>query len=149
MLESLGVCSSFLEAWGGHPRAAGLQTDATRWDEFRRAINQVVKEDLPKDGRPAPRITVDATVDLDSLDDTLLEQIALLAPFGTGNPEPVLQAHNVQPMKAHIQNGRLRVRFRQEPYTAIATDNGLVGSIFLLNSHIEIFFLPRIQLRSG
>lgn len=149
MLEALNACSSFLEAWGGHPRAAGLQTYADRWDEFRRAINHVVREDLPIDGRPAPRITVDATIDLDSLDDSLLEQIALLAPFGTGNPEPVLRAHNVQPMKAHIQNGRLRVRFRQGAYTAHATGYGLSDVLSLLQNNVDILFSPHIPRRAG
>lgn len=149
MLEALNACASYLEAWGGHPRAAGLQTCATRWDAFREEINQVVRNGLPEDGRPARRINVDATVDLDALDDALLEQIALLAPFGTGNPEPVLRAHNVLPMKAHIQNGRVRVRLRQGAYTAHATGYGLVGVMPLLQSPVDILFSPRIPRRAG
>lgn len=149
MLNALNACAAYLEAWGGHPRAAGLQICATRWDAFREHINQVVKNGLPEDGRPARRINVDATVDLDALDDALLEQIALLAPFGTGNPEPVLRAHNVLPMKAHIHNGRVRVRLRQGAHTAHATGYGLVGMMPLLQNPVDILFSPRFPRREG
>lgn len=149
MLEALNACAPLLEAWGGHPRAAGLQTQASNWETFRETINHVVREGLPEDGRPARRITVDATVDLHSLDDSLLEQIALLAPFGTGNPEPVLKAHNLQPMKPHVQNGRLRVRFRQGAHTAHATGYGLSGVMSLLQKPVDILFSPRIPRRAG
>lgn len=149
MLDALNACAHLLEAWGGHPRAAGLQTQASNWDTFRQTINRVVREGLPEDGRPARRITVDATVDLHSLDDSLLDQIAMLAPFGTGNPEPVLKAHNLQPMKPHVQNGRLRVRFRQGSHTAHATGYGLSEVMSLLQKPVDILFSPRIPRRAG
>lgn len=149
MLDALGACSSYLEAWGGHPRAAGLQVRAEKWDDFATEINRIVNEGLPEDGRPARRINVDATVDFHSLDDSLLEQIALLAPFGTGNPEPVLRAHNVQPTKPRVQNGRLRVRLRQGASTAHGTGYGLADVLSLLQQPVDILFSPHVPRRAG
>lgn len=146
MLEALEACDGLLEAWGGHPRAAGLQALASNWEEFRIAVNQVVKKGLPEDGRPLRRINVDATVDLNAVDQHLIEQIGLLAPFGTGNPEPILEARRVVPHKAHIKNGRLRVRVRQGTRTAQAAGYGLTDVISLLEAPVDILFSPRLTV---
>lgn len=143
MLDVLGACAPLLETWGGHPLAAGLQVRAENWDEFAKRINDVVRGGLPESGRPDRRIDVDAVVDLAHLDDSFLQEIALLAPFGVGNPEPILEVRNVQPMQARIQNGTLRVRLRQGGHIATATGYGLSRAMNLLRDPVDVLFSPK------
>lgn len=143
MLEALNACGDMLETWGGHPLAAGLQVRADKLDAFREAVNAVVRGGLPESGRPARRIDVDAVVDLHSINQDFLQQIALLAPFGVGNPEPVLEARNVMPTQPRMQNGMLRVRLRQGSQTAQATGYGLSSALNLLRDPVDVLFSPR------
>lgn len=149
MLDALHACQTMIESYGGHPLAAGLQVQQERWAEFRKAVNDVVRSQLPAEGRPAKRIDVDAVVDLNSIDETLLSQIALLAPFGVGNPEPVLEARNVMPMQPRVQNGTLRVRLRQGALTAQATGYGLSRALSLLRQPVDVLFSPRMPRSEG
>lgn len=143
MLDALNACAPYLETWGGHPLAAGLQVREENWESFRVAVNDVVKGSLPETGRPARRIDVDAVVDLDGISPAFLQQISLLAPFGVGNPEPVLEARGVHPIQARVQNGTLRVRLRQGPLTAQATGYGLSRVLSLLRQPVDVLFSPR------
>lgn len=149
MLAALNACADHLETWGGHPLAAGLQVRAENWECFRVAVNEVVRGGLPEGGRPSRRIDVDAIVDLRHLDESFLQQIALLAPFGVGNPEPILEARNVQPMQPRIQNGNLRVRLRQGTSTAQATGYGLSRALGLLRDPVDVLFSPRLPRTDG
>lgn len=149
MLEALNQCAPLLETWGGHPLAAGLQVREENWDAFRERVNDVVRGGLPDGGRPARRINIDAIVDLRHIDDVFLQQIALLAPFGVGNPEPVLEARNVQPMQARMQNGTLRVRLRQGGQIAVATGYGLSRVLGLMREPVDVLFSPRAPRDEG
>ena len=143
MLDALNACSSMLETWGGHPLAAGLQVREGNWEAFARQVNDVVRGGLPESGRPDRRIDIDAVVDLRYLDDAFLRQIAMLAPFGVGNPEPILEARNVQPMQPRLQNGTLRVRLRQGAQIAFATGYGLSRAMCLMRDPVDVLFSPR------
>lgn len=149
MLDALNACGELLETWGGHPLAAGLQVREENWEAFVIRVNEVIRGDLPASGRPDRRIDVDAIVDLKHLDEAFLRQIALLAPFGVGNPEPILEARNVQPMQARMQNGTLRVRLRQGGQIAMATGYGLARAMSLLREPVDVLFSPRAPREDG
>lgn len=78
------------ERFGGHAGAAGVTLKRARLSEFKRRL----EADLA--AMPAeifvPRLAVDAEVGLGALEETLLDDLDRLAPFGTANPVPVLAA---------------------------------------------------------
>jgi single-stranded-DNA-specific exonuclease len=89
---ALGACSALLGRWGGHRAAAGLSIAKENVDAFAAAFAEqaagvLADEDLE------PVTSIDAVVarkaDL-SLD--LCAELRRLAPFGLGNPAPVLLA---------------------------------------------------------
>jgi single-stranded-DNA-specific exonuclease len=59
-----------------------------------------------------PSLPIDAEVQLQEIDDTLLEFIARLEPFGEGNPPPVLQARGVEVVGVPTLIGRERQHLR-------------------------------------
>ncbi|HEY8241092.1 MAG TPA: single-stranded-DNA-specific exonuclease RecJ, partial [Kiritimatiellia bacterium] len=94
LVERLGVCSSLLLKFGGHSMAAGLEVDAGRIGEFKRAFNESVAGVLRgTDLRPVQRI--DAWMALADADDRMLDALDGLRPFGHGNPTPVWAARSV------------------------------------------------------
>jgi single-stranded-DNA-specific exonuclease len=89
LLAGLTAAGDRLRRFGGHRAAAGLELERVRLDDFRAAFEAHAAAALgPEDLVPVER--VDAVVPGDALDLELAEELERLAPFGTGNPEPVL-----------------------------------------------------------
>ena len=85
----LAAASSHLNKFGGHRAAAGLDIDRASVDAFREAfVAHAAAELSPEDLIPEER--VDAIVPGGSLGLPLCEELAQLAPFGFGNPQPTL-----------------------------------------------------------
>ncbi len=89
LYEALKLCASHLVKFGGHKAAAGVTVSPDRVDEFTRAFEQVAGERLGPEDLVA-RCRIDAVVSAGELDETSVTALERLAPFGMGNPEPVL-----------------------------------------------------------
>lgn len=89
LYDALKTCEGFLTKFGGHKAAAGLSIDPSRLEDFRAAFENVTGERLT-DEQLVPRQRVDAVVLPRELDVKAVEALQTLAPFGMGNPEPVL-----------------------------------------------------------
>jgi single-stranded-DNA-specific exonuclease len=85
LLAALEACSEYLEGFGGHRAAAGLNLKAENLEAFRRAFAAHARSVLgPEDLRRSERI--DAMVGGTGLGLELAEELGQLAPFGMGNP---------------------------------------------------------------
>jgi single-stranded-DNA-specific exonuclease len=87
IIGSLDACAEFLNEYGGHRHAAGVRIDFTNLSGLRRCLTRVARR-MCYDKHTL--IEVDAEVELEDLDETLMTQLELLEPFGMGNPEPIL-----------------------------------------------------------
>ncbi len=87
--EALRGTGPLLEAGGGHAAAVGWKVTARDFDAFSEKIKEEVARLLPG-GMGGPLLTIDAEIPLMSLTTEFIEQLAKLAPFGAGNPEPVV-----------------------------------------------------------
>lgn len=86
-----------LRGFGGHTMAAGLTIDAGRIGELRRGLSHTIGKMRAFD--PTPEIVLDAYVSLNDLDLDFVHDLRRLAPFGAGNPAPVLAVENVSVLK--------------------------------------------------
>ncbi len=85
LLAALEACSEYLESFGGHRAAAGLQLRAENFDSFQAAFAAHAASVLgPEDLQRTER--VDAMVGGAGLGLDLAEELQQLAPFGMGNP---------------------------------------------------------------
>lgn len=87
--EAFAGCSGHLDRFGGHKYAAGLTIAADRVPAFAEAFEQWADARLTEADLVA-RCRVDARVRPDEVEASLVEALARLAPFGAGNPTPVL-----------------------------------------------------------
>ncbi len=93
--SALAACAQFLKGFGGHAAAAGLQIEANQVDGFRNAFCEFAAESISAADRIA-EIEIDAEAALAQLTIPIVQQIEQLAPFGTGNPRPILCASDVR-----------------------------------------------------
>ena len=89
MCDAIGGCSDLLLDYGGHALAAGFSIDPVNLDPLRerllaRAAQMLRPEDL------VARVTLDAWAGLDDLTLEAVESINAMAPFGSGNPRPLI-----------------------------------------------------------
>ncbi|TWU34980.1 single-stranded-DNA-specific exonuclease RecJ [Novipirellula artificiosorum] len=87
--DALSECSERLIRFGGHKAAAGLTIDEQQIDAFRGDFCEAITKQWQERG-VAPEIVIDAEASLGQLNLETVKQIERLAPFGAGNPRPVL-----------------------------------------------------------
>ena len=123
LLTTLERCSDLFTRFGGHRQAAGLTMEASRVNEFRARITEYADAVLGPD-ELTPRLRIDGALALPAITAGVIEGVATLAPFGTGNPRPVFHADGVEIVDGpHTLKGRhLRMTVRQGPrvFRAIA-----------------------------
>ncbi|WP_414648014.1 single-stranded-DNA-specific exonuclease RecJ [Desulfitobacterium sp.] len=88
VLDALRGQADLFERFGGHSQAAGYSLKCSNISALREGLNQAAA-DYPED-LFCERVKVDHLVPLASLDGNLLAQLEQMAPFGFGNPSPVL-----------------------------------------------------------
>lgn len=77
-----------LSRYGGHTMAAGLTLNTDRVGEFRRGLSNSIGAVMRVEATPV--LPIDAFVPLAEVDLSLVSEIRRLAPFGAGNPAPLL-----------------------------------------------------------
>jgi single-stranded-DNA-specific exonuclease len=94
LYQTLSQCSDYLETYGGHKAAAGLRIREENLDAFRQEFLERVSAAL-SEADLVPELEVDSEVSFSELSLATLEQMERLAPFGQGNPRPVLFTQGV------------------------------------------------------
>jgi single-stranded-DNA-specific exonuclease len=120
LVDALKACSGHLSRFGGHRHAVGLSLDAERLPAFAEAFAKhaggaLTDEDL------VPRCKLDAWVQLQELDQAAVEGLSRLAPFGAGNPEPILACRSLEaqgrvlPSRQERRPGHLKLALAEAP----------------------------------
>ena len=117
LYDALADCQSFLENFGGHAMAAGLQIREEKIADFQNAFERVVQRTTSPDAL-TPAIHIDCELDFISISDDLIDELELLMPYGTGNPEPLFLARNVKVLNSKIvgQNHRRMILSQASGY---------------------------------
>jgi len=91
---ALDRCSDLLERHGGHKAAAGFTVLNDKLDALRVRLQEIAAEMLGA-LELVPTLDIDATLPLSQATWQTLEELSRLAPFGEGNPAPVLMSPGV------------------------------------------------------
>ena len=119
--DALAACGPFLEGFGGHAMAAGLQIREENIADFQNAFeSEIQRTSSPETLVPA--IQIDSELEVGDISDDLIDELELLMPFGVGNPEPLFLARDVKVVSSKIvgQNHR-RMVLSQTSRSATAT----------------------------
>jgi single-stranded-DNA-specific exonuclease len=151
LYQSLSACRDFLVAHGGHAAAAGLRIDEAQVDAFRTHFCAHVEQELDETARVA-ELTIDAEASLPELTLKAVEDMERLAPFGQGNPRPLLCASAVRLIEAPRAMGKgerhLSVRVGQHgrQFRALAFNRAeWIEELAACDGELDIAFRPVIN----
>lgn len=99
MYEELNKCKHLLTRFGGHKLAAGLSLEEDKLEQFRMSMNQnatLTEDDL------TPKVAIDIQLPFAYVNEELVEQLELLAPFGKGNTKPVFVEKDLEILSHQI-----------------------------------------------
>ena len=85
---ALDRCADLFTRHGGHAGAAGFELPAERWDAFRERFLTLAAETAPAD--PRVPIVIDLALPASDVDYALFRELNGLAPYGPGNPNPLI-----------------------------------------------------------
>jgi single-stranded-DNA-specific exonuclease len=121
LADLLASCRDLFLRHGGHAGAAGFEIPAERWPAFVERFTALVAEAGPADPRPV--LPVDLVVPPSAVEYGLVRELALLAPTGPGNPDPLVAVVGLEVARVRTVTGghsQLVLRRRPDVLDAIA-----------------------------
>lgn len=101
IFDALSACSQYIDEFGGHAQAAGINLSPDRFDDLERALNEYIgAKYTAEDFIPTVTVAEDITEEIPL---SLVEQLNLLEPCGVGNKKPLFSvtvgATEARPLK--------------------------------------------------
>jgi len=149
LLELITRCSKHLNRFGGHQMAVGFSIDHANLEAFRQELDELVGEHM-QTHKVQQKLEVDGQLNLSDLSFQLLQDIAQLAPFGFGNPEPIFVAEELEVNRSSIvgrNHLRLDVRDHSSKVNAIGFNMG--NRKISVGDRINLAFVPQINTWNG
>ncbi|MBW3597217.1 MAG: single-stranded-DNA-specific exonuclease RecJ [Planctomycetes bacterium] len=150
LYRALASCGELLEGYGGHAAAAGLKVAEANIDAFRSAFCEyVASETSQADG--SSELLIDAEAPLCQLTLKTVQDIERLAPFGHGNPRPILCATRVElaapPRRIGGGERHLSLKLRQHNLTmrAVGFNHGESADALAAAGPLDIAYRPTIN----
>jgi single-stranded-DNA-specific exonuclease len=103
LADTLAECSDLLLRHGGHAGAAGFEIRTEDWPAFRERFLALAAAAPQPD--PLPAQPIDLAVRARDVDYALLRDLLRLAPYGTGNPEPMVAVLGLTVTRAREADG--------------------------------------------
>lgn len=112
LVDCLEACKAHLLKYGGHAQAAGMTLAREAFPAFQAAFEAYLREHIPADAF-LPKASYSLEAALNGLTIGMARELMRLAPFGEGNPEPVLCTRGVSFENVQrIGNGGAHLRAR-------------------------------------
>lgn len=93
MIEALNSMKDIFIKYGGHAGAAGFSIQKEKIAEFSKQINEYAKSVLNEQDKKKP-VKIDCELSLSKISYDLMDKLALLEPYGFGNPSPLFSIEN-------------------------------------------------------
>lgn len=100
LAAALASCAELFTRHGGHAGAAGFELPASRWPEFVERFEALAGAAAPPDPRALLRI--DLALPALDVDYGLYRDLAGLAPYGPGNPQPLVAVLGLQVIRVRV-----------------------------------------------
>ena len=149
--KGIQQCASLLLSYGGHCHAAGISIKENDIDEFACMLDEIIHES----GQSSDLVShtnIDSVCELKDINLNLLNQMQMLAPFGSKNPEPVLCARNVKVSSPTIVgNNHLKMSLTSDDGMSCNSIWFAMGNYInsVANANIDVAFTPQINQWNG
>ncbi len=142
--DALEKCSEYFLKFGGHPAAAGLSMEKSKFEEFKIKFEKVVSEKINQH-QQEPSIAIDATVEIEDLNKDFFNFHRKLAPFGPNNMKPVLVLKN-QKVAGYVKQMGKDGNHIKFYITNTSTGRNVECIGFKLGKHLEEFKEKRFDI---
>jgi single-stranded-DNA-specific exonuclease len=105
LYEALSACAEHLESFGGHAMAAGVRIRPEKVADLAAAMEHFAQSH-GLEPSPLPPLEIDAEATLASLSYRTVEHVTRLAPFGQGNPPPLVAIRGLKVLMPPQRMGR-------------------------------------------
>ena len=152
MYDALAACRDTLIQFGGHAMAAGLTLECNRLEDFRCAFANYVNTHLNYEDF-TPKISIEALVAPADWTIPMVEEIALLEPYGMGNPRPIFGVRDVRPRTAAAigadgKHLRMEVGTREKRVAALYWNYGELAEL-VTEEASDLAYTPSINEWQG
>jgi single-stranded-DNA-specific exonuclease len=149
LYRALHDCADHLLAFGGHEMAAGLSLRRDQLEAFTQGFETVARAALSAEDL-TPVSFYDGVALLDELEFAPVAAVERLAPFGMGNPEPVLLCERVRARQLQpLAGGHLRFLACQGGDTLAAIAFGMADQAEAFQGDIDLLVSPQINRYNG
>ena len=148
--KGIQQCADLLLSYGGHYHAAGISIKEENIEEFAGLLDEIIQNSID-----APELLsqtfIDSECQLRDIDTNLIDQLEMLAPFGSKNPEPVLHARNIQTSAPIIVgNNHLKMWLNCNGTSCGSIWFGMGNYLTEINgANLDILFTPQINRWNG
>ncbi|NVM22366.1 MAG: single-stranded-DNA-specific exonuclease RecJ [Desulfobacterales bacterium] len=118
LFKALKACDHCLEKFGGHQAAAGLTLKAENIPAFGKEFEKTVSRNAPVG--LVPKLSIDAEISASEITPRFANELEQLAPFGTGNPEPLFMLSDMDVLSGRIVGAR-HMQMRLRPSNCVKT----------------------------
>jgi single-stranded-DNA-specific exonuclease len=149
LYQGLQACTDHLVAFGGHEMAAGLSLNSEQLKDFTAAMEAQARVELSDDDL-IPKLRYDGEMLFEELDLETLRQMEGLAPFGMGNPEPLLLVESVRAMQVKtVGENHLRFTVCQGAFSHPAIAFGMLDRRQEFQGEIDLLVAPQVNHYRG
>ena len=146
---ALARLGHLFEKYGGHSRAAGLTMSYDNLEKLSQGLETLACEILG-DGDFIPTLDIDAEVSAGDIGFEIIRQINELAPFGEGNPEPVLLARSMEVIGSRlVGDNHIKMQVSSEGRTFESIGFGMGERMPETGSLLDMAFVPEINRWGG
>ncbi len=149
LYQGLQSCAKHLTSFGGHEMAAGMALDKAQLAGFAAAMEAHARAELSAEDL-VPTLRHDGVLLLEDLDFETLRQLEGLAPFGMGNPEPMLVVEAARAMRVQVVGGsHLRFTACQGAFSLPAIAFGMLERRDEFRGEVDLLVTPQINRYQG
>ena len=149
LYQGLQACTDHLVAFGGHEMAAGMSLRRDQFAEFAAALEAHARAELSDDDLMPKRLH-DGELLLEEIDLDTLRQLNGLAPFGMGNPEPLMVVESVRAMQVQtVGDNHLRFTVCQGAFSHPAIAFGMLERREDFLGEVDLLVTPQINSFRG
>jgi single-stranded-DNA-specific exonuclease len=128
--QGIAMNRRMLRSFGGHPMAAGLSIEADQLPLFRGAIQASIGKMLATAPTNEATLSIDQWISFSEHSLDLAEDLEQLAPFGAGNPAPVLATHSV-----HVKSTRQLGSTQEHRKLVLIASDGAQAEVLWWNAN--------------
>jgi len=148
--KGIQQCAPLLLSYGGHYHAAGISIKEENIDEFSGLLDKIIQHNFEFTKQSSP-IIIDSECQISDISLDLIEQLDILAPFGSKNPEPLLYARNIKvssPIVVGNSHLKMWVNSNGTSFDSIWFNMGK-HQTELNDANVDIVFTPQINNWNG